>query len=176
MEIRIYSFDLDKKKIKLAENQLIPKSIINKLNIFNKEIIDEYFKKQKGRKGVRSLGNEIRYNEIINNQVFVTENNISLKKITGNRKDFLKDFLDSIDQKNHYYLLFDKEFVRQSSIVDKTSTSIKNIEEDLQTLFRHMSLKKDFNFYFIEFFSIKNHIFTCDEEGFKTIKKINNGF
>ena len=108
MEIRIYSFDLDKKKIKLAENQLIPKSIINKLNIFNKEIIDEYFKKQKGRKGVRSLGNEIRYNEIINNQVFVTENNISLKKITGNRKDFLKDFPMEVPLQNETGLALSK--------------------------------------------------------------------
>jgi len=97
-----------------------------------------------------------------------------LVKITGNRKDFLKDFLDSLSiNSTVFFLFFDKSFVNQSSIVDKTSTSIENIEYDLNLLSKCATLNKTFKFYFVELIYLKNYIFTCDQEDFKRIKKIN---
>lgn len=172
--LRVYSFDFINSKIKLNDNYKLPNNIVEQINLFSNEIVKEYQIKQKGRKGIKTLGNEIRYNEVINNKVFITRNNFSLVKITGNRKDFLKDFLDALSiNSTVFFLLFDKSFVSQSSIVDKTSTSIENIEYDLNILSKCATLNKTFKFYFVELIYLKNYIFTCDQEGFKRIKKIN---
>lgn len=174
--IRIYFYDFQDREIKSLKNQILPETIKERINIFSNEIINEYTTKQIGIKGVKSLGNEIRYNDTINNQVFISRDKISLVKITGNRKDFLKDFLNALHY-NHtvFYLLFESSFVRLSSIVDRTSTSIENIEDDLKLLFSHVSLNKSIKFYFLEFCYLKNFTFSSDGEGFKKIKKLNNG-
>ena len=112
--LRVYSFDFIDSKIKLNDNYKLPNNIIEQINIFSNEIVKEYQIKQKGRKGIKTLGNELRYSEIINNKVFITRNNFSLVKITGNRKDFLKDFLDSLSiNSTVFFLFFDKSFVNQ---------------------------------------------------------------
>ena len=172
--LRVYYFDFIDSKIKLDSNYKLPENIIEQVKIFSNEIVKEYQTKQKGRKGIKSLGNELRYSEIINNKVFIAKNNFSLVKITGNRKDFLKDFLASLSiNSTVFFLFFDKSFVNQSSIVDKTSTSIENIEYDLNLLTKCATLNKTFKFYFVELIYLKNYIFTSDQEGFKRIKKIN---
>ena len=56
--LRVYSFDFIDSKIKLNDNYKLPNNIIEQINIFSNEIVKEYQIKQKGRKGIKTLGNE----------------------------------------------------------------------------------------------------------------------
>ena len=58
---------------------------------------------------------------------------------------------------------------------NKKIEELKNIEDDLKLLFSHVSLNKSIKFYFLEFCYLKNFTFSSDGEGFKKIKKLNNG-
>ena len=105
MIFNLYKYSEQEKKLNKTD-MVLSKDLLNKLNLFEKEIIGEYFEKQFGKKGIVSLGDEIRKNSKISNEVFVRSNDYELVKITGNRKTFLKDFLSTISRNKTSKSLF----------------------------------------------------------------------
>lgn len=175
MIFRLYKYSNNDKNIYGIEPQLNQK-LLNKLNLFEKEIVKEYFKKQYGRKGIITLGNEIKYNEKIVNEVFVKEEEFALIKVTGNRKTFLIDFLKTITQNKNskalFFLIYERHFRKESSIVDGTSTTIDDFEYNLGLLnnvFDNVNFNQDI--YIIEINGIKNHYFKKHVEGYTKIFK-----
>tara|TARA_B100000925_G_scaffold202034_1_gene153199 strand:+ start:877 stop:1413 length:537 start_codon:yes stop_codon:yes gene_type:complete len=175
MIFNLYKYSEQEKKLNKTD-MVLSKDLLNKLNLFEKEIIGEYFEKQFGKKGIVSLGDEIRKNSKISNEVFVRSNDYELVKITGNRKTFLKDFLSTISRnktsKSLFFLIYERHFRNESSIVDGTSTTINDFENDIGLLndaFENVNFNQDI--YVIEITGIKNHYFKTDKEKFTKIFK-----
>lgn len=175
MIFNLYKYSEQEKKLNKTD-MVLSKDILNKLSLFEKEIIGEYFEKQFGRKGIKTLGNEIRFNEKIANQVFIKEKDFELVKITGNRRDFLLVFLETISQKKTskslYFLIYERQFRKESSIVDNTTTFIDDFEYNIELLnkaFENVNFNQDI--YVIEITGIKNHYFKTDKEKFTKIFK-----
>lgn len=175
MKLRIYNYEFEKRRVNQIDSSNIPIEVSHKIKLFTDEVIREYLKKQNGKKGIKSLGNEIRYNSFINDNIFKSSSDYEIIKITGNKKDFLTDFLKSVDFSNQspiYFFLFSKAFVRMSSIVDNTSTTIENVENYLNLLFSKLTPNFNLNFYFLELYKIENYKFTEEYDGYKKIYKI----
>jgi hypothetical protein len=155
----------------------LPENIKNQINIFEIEIVKDYLKKQTGRKGIKKLGNELRYNKRIKEEVFIeTQTNI-LVKMTGNRNDFLKEFINQIvdNKKNKkiFLLIYEERFRKISSIVDSTAPKLKDIIRDLSLLFKAFpNHNYSFPLYIIEVMRLENYEFITDDEGFTKIKSI----
>jgi hypothetical protein len=177
MIFKIYKFsDSNCFKFEQLTNLDLPKNLNTQIKIFEEEIIKEYFKKQEGRKGIKTLGNELRYNKVIQDQVFIeTESNI-LVKITGNRKDFLKDFIFQIvenkDKKILFLLIYGENFLKKSSIVDFTSPNLNDLTRDLNLLFSAFpGYDIGFEFYILQIIDVEGFYFITDDEGFTKIYK-----
>lgn len=177
MNYNFYNFNFENNK--LFQEKTIPyvNIISNIFEIFKEEVVKCYFKKQLGRKGIKSLGNEIRYNKNLEEKVFCIHQDFTLIKLTGNRKDFLKDFIKEVDNnkisKDLIFVVYEKEFRSISSLVDATSTKISDIISDLNLLFSSFTFKKlGFQIFFLEIFEIKGYYFIKDSEGFTKIYKI----
>lgn len=136
------------------------------------EISKMYRIKQHQMKGVKSLGNEIRYSRLLQN-LFSIHNNLVLSKATFNRGEFLIHFLKTIKNntsKDIYFFLYDKEFNKKAQLVDKTSTTIQDVRNQLKTLLEVCSLQQDINaIYFVEVTSFTNNFFEIRENGYSRI-------
>jgi len=172
MNYNLLKYDISLKDFVYTEKKVVPNSINESLKLFESELIKEYLKAQKGRKGIKTLGNQIRYNSIISKKVFFSSNDFVLIKSTGNRKDFMKDFIVQINNnsKDLFFFIYDKHFVTKSKIVDPTTTKRDDIKNDLDILlniFREHKFK--FNLYLIEFKNVEGYHFQTDDEGFTKI-------
>lgn len=177
MIVKIFKFsNSNYSQFEQLTNYELPKNLNTQLKIFEQQIIKEYFNKQEGRKGIKTLGNELRYNKIIQEQVFIeTESNI-LVKITGNRKDFLKDFICQIvenrDKKTLFLLIYGENFLKRSSIVDFTSPKLNDLTRDLNLLFSAFpKFDIGFEFYILQVIDLEDVYFVTDDEGFTKINK-----
>lgn len=176
MRYNLYKFTNENQSFNLLENNHI-EGLIEKLNVFQEEVINEYENAQFGRKGIKSLGNKIKFNKKISEQVFSNFKNISLVKVTGNRKTFLNDFLKILSDKSEtqkiYFFVYSPQFRKESSIVDSTSTSISDINSNIKLLFnafKNLSLSNEM--YVVEVKSLKSCHFVTDAEGFTRLIRV----
>ena len=146
-------------------------NIHQKLDKLAQLILDEYLMKQVSKKGIKNLGNEIRYNKKIE-ELFAASSEEILIKLTENKRSFLNVFIDSIDtyrSKDIYFLILEKNFGSLSQIVDKTFISIRDIEGQIEKLSRNFSFrKKNSRVFFVEFKGIKDY-FISQSEGYSKI-------
>ena len=150
-------------------NKTLSVNLKSRLNVIEMEIINEFFKKQKGKIGIRTLGNEIRYNKLIQNQMGETQNNEVLLKMTEHHRSFLFFFCDKLVEflnENIYFLILSKEFGKSSHIVDLSFPGVNEITEQLSNLATNFNLKKNRNILFIEIESFEKYYF----------EKINNNY
>ena len=153
MRYNAYIFDLNTSKIQISEGDL-PSHIKDDLNVIETEITSEYIKKQDGKLGIKTLGNEIRYNDVLKSIFSTSKNDNVIIKLTENRRSFIKVFLDNWKKhinNNIYFLILDNEFGNLSNIVDKSFIRISEIEEELEGFFKFFSPKNQSpNIFFIE--------------------------
>ena len=131
----------DNFEIKPLFNSDLDSEIIKRLTTIENEIIKEYKKKQKGKLGIKNLGNEIRYNSTLKEVFNTLINNKIIVKMTENRRSFIKVFLNNWFSHNNseiYYLILESSFGNESRMVDSSFIRINEIREEL----------KEFNFYF----------------------------
>lgn len=171
-----YRFDIspDYLMTQLHESQIDP-IVIKNVNLFKQRIVSLYEKKQIGRKGISSLGNEIKYDKIICD---IFENRVSnLIKSTRNKSEILQLFLKSIVEVQDdtiYFLILNKDFLKISKIFDGTSINLHHWEYWLSFFSKHMSLKsKKKNIIVIEICGIEGYNFYSFSKKYSRIEKIN---
>tara|TARA_R110001632_G_scaffold51236_2_gene127431 strand:- start:3078 stop:3605 length:528 start_codon:yes stop_codon:yes gene_type:complete len=139
MKYNIYTLSNDYKIDQLPSNEL-NSEIADRLTVIEKEIVMEYLKKQKGKLGIKKLGNEIRYNSILKNEFNTQKNNKIIIKMTENRRAFIKVFLDnwvSHNTSDIYYFILENTFGGESNLVDASFIRKNEINEELTKFFSY---------------------------------------
>lgn len=148
----------------------------NKLRLLEEEISSEFLKKQKGRIGIKSLGNEIRYNKSIKKILREENSDYVLLKMTENKRSFLTVFLNSLldhPLKKIYFLIFSRDFGEKSMLVDKTFADIKDIKAQLNTVLKSFKLiNSKRQIFFIEITAMTNYYFETIEKKYSKIHKL----
>ena len=127
--------------IQKIESEGLEDSIKIKLNKIQIEIIADYKRKQEGRTGIRSLGNEIRGNKMIKN-IFSEEDKNVLIKMTENRRSFIKVFIENAYNQNDrslFYMILQRDFGNKSNLVDKSFADISDIKKSLSLFFKYFN-------------------------------------
>lgn len=119
-----------------SDEASVPEVLTRKINLFFNITSNLYYQKQINRKGINKLGDKLRYDDDLK-QLFTPSANHYLVKSTGNRMSFLKSFVEIIgneDSKSIYFLIFTRSLNQVSQIFDKTTTSIEDIKNQLNSL------------------------------------------
>lgn len=146
----------------------------DKLKILEDQLVHEYLKKQKGKLGIKNLGNEIRRNTILKTLFSSSTHNSIFIKMTENKRSFLNVFLNKWKEFNTsilYYIILENDFGRNSQIVDASFIRIKDINVELSSFSNFFGKKTHGpDVYFIEIKGFSNHIIV-DKQGFSSIIK-----
>ena len=122
----------------------VDNNIIYLLNKIEKEIILEYLKKQEGKIGIKSLGNEIRFNKVLKSLFSNLKDKNVVIKVTENRRSFIKIFLESYIkyyESNIYFFILDDQFGSESKLVDGSFIRVKELQDELSYFFKHFNPK-----------------------------------
>jgi hypothetical protein len=140
----------------------VPQDIIQSIEDFQEEVALLYLNKQIGRKGISSLGTEIRYSKRID-ELFLEKENRVLLKSTRNRSELLSFFINSVVEysaQDLYFLFLGRNLNQHSKIFDSSSIYKEDWERLLRKFSRHLSLKANtHNIYLLEITSFSNYIF-----------------
>jgi len=161
-------FELKKTNISLSDN------LKSRLKLIEIEIINEFFKKQKGKLGIRTLGNEIRYNKVIQNQFSEIKNNEVLLKMTEHHRSFLYFFSGKLAEfvnTNIYFLILSKQFGKSSQIVDLSFPCKDEITKQITILTSNFNLKNNRRIYFVEIESFEDYFFEAINNNYRKIHK-----
>ena len=177
MIYNLYQTHFDHNKVLDKANNQLNKKLKQKLFFIEEEISKEFLAKQKGRVGIKSLGNEIRYNKSIKNILKKTyEEEEVLVKMTENQRSFLNVFFSSLSahpKKNIYFLIFSRVFGEKSKLVDKSFADITHITNQLRIVsksFKLTDLKR--KIFFIEIEDFSNYYFESIENKYSKIHKL----
>lgn len=175
MEFNIYKCDFDS-DIHLKKNdKKLSQNLLSRLNQIESEIINEFKKKQKGKVGIKTLGNEIRFNKIIQRQFEVIKNSEVLLKMTEHNRSFMYFFVTKLAEyftENIYFLILSRKFGNSSQIVDKSFPDIDQIKLNIKELKKNFkSINKNRNVFFIEIQALNNHFFEKIEKRYVKIHK-----
>ena len=112
MKYNIYQLS-DDFEITPVLNSDLDSEIDNRLRTIEKEIIEEYLKKQDGKLGIKNLGNEMRYNSILKKEFSNSINSKVIIKMTENRRSFINVFLSNWfnydNSELYYFILFSEK-------------------------------------------------------------------
>ena len=141
------------------------------------QLVLEYLNKQKNNPGIKSLGNEIRRNKIVND-VFntPTADNKILIKLTAHYQSYVHTILSNLyEHKNKelYCFVFDERFRSISQLVDSTSKGANFIYDILELLNNNFKPNnKNFDFiYIFEMYGFEDfHI--VDNSGYSKLIQI----
>jgi hypothetical protein len=175
MCFNLYQVNFDSKKVlelvTLSETNF-SSEINNKIELFFNITSNLYYQKQLGKKGIKNLGDKLRYDSNLK-ELFTSSNKTLLIKSTGNRMSFLKLFIEGVSLEEYdkiYFLIFTKDLNNLSQIFDKTTTTIGDIESQLNSLKKlteKLIIRKDL--YILEVTSFPNHNFFLTADNFSKI-------
>ena len=176
MKINKYTYNWTDNNLNLiTEKNCNEINLKKELQLIESAIAELYFKKQENKIGIQNLGNEIRKNATLNKIFYHEDDNITCFKMTENKRAFLnqliKYLLQSKINKLRIYIL-EKEFVRNSKLVDTTSINIIDVDTQLKKL--QAIFKPRFNMIqieFIEIFNFNNHYISSEGKYSKINKK-----
>ena len=135
------------------DSSTLPDEIKHLIEAFSQRVARLYLSKQEGRVGIKSLGNVIRHDEIINS--LLESSNHLIVRSTRNRSEIIKLHLDSLAKAQEtnvgeiYYLMFSKELVYSSNIVDRSSMNLENWSDSLSSLLNYYNQKNEVKLFFI---------------------------
>lgn len=145
MVINLY--ELKEKSLNKFPKSELPNSIKDKIKIIEEEIIKEFLKEQKGNIGITSLGEKIRGNTLMKQQFGEDKKQENvLIKLTENRRAFLHVFNETIynyPSTNIYFFILEKEFGRESHLVDSSFVNLNVINKVLEKFFKNFIFKTD---------------------------------
>ena len=111
------------------------------------EIVNEYLKKQVGKIGIKTLGNEMRYNIILKSIFSNVFDGMVIIKTTENRRAFIKNFLENYVQfynETIYFFVLENDFGCDSNLVDNSFIRVKEIVDELSVFFEYFNPIMDF--------------------------------
>lgn len=153
-------YELSKGEFVPIRSESIPDEIWSKITLFQERIKSLYKTKQEGKYGIKSLGTEIRRDEIINS-IFETIHHASLLvKSTRNRSEIEKLHIRTIERcveeniNTVYYIMLSPELKRYSRIFDATSMVLENWVDSITRINKVYYSKYELNFRFIELNSL----------------------
>ena len=158
---------------KITKDKVSP-VVLTLINSIEREILIEYLKKQEGKIGIKSLGNELRYNQNLK-EIFsnIHEGNIIIKT-TENRRAFIKNFLENyVEHYNEviYFLILENNFGCESKLVDNSFIRLKEIEDELSMFFEYFNPIMEFpRIKIIEMKGFENY-FIESIDGFSKLQK-----
>ena len=177
MIYNLYQTLFDQSEVLIKVDNQLNNILKQKLFFIEEEIAKEFLSKQKGRIGIKSLGNEIRYNKLVKNILKKTyEEEGVLIKMTENKRSFLNVFFSSLyahPKKNIYFLIFSRVFGEKSKLVDKSFADITHITNQLRMVsksFKLTDLKR--KIFFIEIEDFSNYYFESIENKYSKIHKL----
>ena len=157
------------------------KSSILELDLHLKTIEDHLLRlilsSQQGRLGINKIGNKIRadydFNALLSKEL---DKNVMIK-FFENRRSFHKIFIDNmykIDSKKIInFLILGKELNKSGRIVDSTSISISEVDDELQKVFKVLKSKEKRIIRFIEIVNFDDYIIS-DNQGYSKYIKLNH--
>ena len=165
MKYKIYSFEWEQASVFEIQNPPAEFENMNKLlGEIQEEIVRLYEEIQSKNYGVKKLGNEMRYDEKLNNFFENTDLDYLIVKLTENKRYFLKKFIDYCAvncNKEIFFLILEKSFGKQSKLVDNSFLTIKDVKNELNSFAQNFSPKrKTPKFYFIEVIDFTNYYFS----------------
>ena len=178
MNFNLHKINFDSEKLIELVNERdinLPSDINKKLDLFFNITSNLFYQKQLGKKGIKNLGDKLRYDHNLK-ELFKTSNNVLLIKSTGNRISFLKLFVEGVIKEEFdeiYFLIFSKDLNNLSQIFDKTTTTIGDIESQLKSLKKIID-KRFFqkNLFVIEIKKFPKHNFYLTADNFSKIYEI----
>jgi hypothetical protein len=174
MNFKLYKLEGDL-SINQIENNVIDHEILDRLNQIEEEIIKEYLKKQTGVVGVKKLGNEIRYNEVISDNFSSVSNRKTIEKFTENKRSFLKLFVDlwkRVDIDDIYLYILDSNFGRKSNMVDNSFITISDMKNQLKEFSNYFKpIKPGPNILILEILGFSEYKLFKKEGGYSVIIK-----
>ena len=120
------------------------------------------------------MGNEIRYNKLIQSQFEKIQNNEVLLKMTEHHRSFLFFFSNKLAKyldEDIYFLILSKEFGKSSHLVDLSFPCINEINKQISNLATNFNLKKERKFFFIEIESFEDYYFQEIDTNYRKIHK-----
>lgn len=117
-----------------SEENYISDDLTEDLVIIEREITSMYLTKQENKLGIKSLGNEIRTNQLLTKIFYFSSEDLTCFKMTENKRAFLHQLIEylnkSLSDKIRIYI-FEKEFGNSSKMVDKTFFTIEDANKQL---------------------------------------------
>jgi hypothetical protein len=148
-------FEICDGKIHPVYANTIPQGVWGKIEQFQERIKVLYKRKQNGRFGIKSLGNEIRMDSEIN-EIFENTDNGLIVKSTRNRSEIEKLHVSSVAKclnkglEDIYYIMLSSDLRQSSQIFDSTSMNIENWMIAIDGLYYAFESKFKLNIYFVE--------------------------
>ena len=176
MKFNLYNLNYDKTIIftEIIDSGFENKELILKLNSIEYEIVHEFLKKQNGKIGVKTLGNELRYNSTLKSIFSCVFEGMVIIKTTENRRAFIKNFLENYVQyynETIYFFVLENNFGCDSNLVDNSFIRVKEIVEELSVFFEYFNPIMEFpTIKIIEMKGFENY-FIETINGFSKIQK-----
>jgi len=165
MKYKIYAFNWEQASVIEIPN--LPTEFDN-LDKLLREIQDQivriYIEIQTKNYGVKKLGNEMRYDDNLNNFFENSKLDYLIVKLTENKRYFLKKFIDYCSIQNDkeiFFLILEKSFGKQSKLVDNSFLTINDVKNELTSFAQNFSpQRKTPKFYFIEVIDFTDYYFS----------------
>lgn len=149
----------------------------NVVSDFISVVVDIYKKEQRGLRGITTIGNPIRYNKVIQ-EIFSYQKGFAkifedrlIVRATRNRNELINLLLQSVETASQKklkiidFIIFSSDLIRESSIVDKSSISLEDFDNELRKFLTYFNIRDtslELNIFQIE--KIPGYSFQKDDE------------
>lgn len=175
MKYNLYKTQITESSIDFVKSNLNNENLDQLLKKVQSEIVELYEDKQTKKQGIKSLGNEMRYSEKLNNLLENKSLSAYLIKFTENKRYFLSKFLEitlNVHEKEIFFIILGNEFGKESKLVDNSFIRIEQVKKDLISFFNCYSPRlKMPEITFIEITSFTGCFFE-NRRGYNFIHKI----
>jgi hypothetical protein len=174
MKYNLIRTSIGEKNISFIECKEKPYDLDVLLNQIQSAIIDLYEKKQNNEAGIKKLGNEIRYSNILNSYFENKDSTFYVIKFTENNRYFLSKFIEVVMSgysNDIYFFILENDFGKESKLVDNSFIRFNQVKQQLISFFDFFNPKVIIpTVYFIEVKGFSNYFFE-ERNGYNFIHK-----
>ena len=138
MSFRIHKLDYQEGTLKLLKtsDSILSEAERNRLTDIEGRIIELYLKKQEGKIGIKSLGNAMRSDKLLAPLFSPSApDNFNVKKLTENRRSYLKVLLDTLHDflpLRNIFVILDASFGKETQLVDSSFLTVAALQDELE--------------------------------------------